>query len=78
MTLAKNMGIDAFALNIGNLHLQSLSDALTSLPSGKDDFNDQQLTLAYTAAQTTGFKVFISFDFAFFTQNGEHYFTYIM
>ncbi|KAK6967116.1 glycoside hydrolase family 71 protein [Favolaschia claudopus] len=50
MTLAKSIGIDAFALNIG-----------------KDSYNDQQLGLAYAAAANTGFKVFISFDFAYWT-----------
>ncbi|KAJ7364618.1 glycoside hydrolase family 71 protein [Mycena albidolilacea] len=50
MTLAKSMGIDAFALDIG-----------------KDSYNEQQLGFAYAAAANVGFKVFISFDFAYWT-----------
>ncbi|KAJ7716889.1 glycosyl hydrolase family 71-domain-containing protein [Mycena olivaceomarginata] len=48
MNLAKSIGIDAFALNIG-----------------KDTYNYQQLGFAYAAAANFGFKVFISFDFAY-------------
>ncbi|KAF7334571.1 Glycoside hydrolase family 71 protein [Mycena venus] len=48
MNLAKSIGIDGFALNIG-----------------KDSYNDQQLGFAYAAAANVGFKVFISFDFAY-------------
>ncbi|KAH8921477.1 glycoside hydrolase family 71 protein [Atractiella rhizophila] len=50
ISLAKAVGIDAFALN-----------------AGKDDHNDAQLTLAYDAADKLGFKLFISFDFAYWT-----------
>ncbi|KAJ7866176.1 glycoside hydrolase family 71 protein [Mycena leptocephala] len=50
MTLAKSIGIDAFALDIG-----------------KDSYNQQQLGFAYAAAANVGFKVFISFDFAYWT-----------
>ncbi|KAJ7898691.1 glycoside hydrolase family 71 protein [Mycena olivaceomarginata] len=50
MTLAKSMGIDAFALDIG-----------------EDSYNEQQLGFAYAAAANVGFKVFISFDFAYWT-----------
>lgn len=40
--------------------------------SGKDSYNDQQLGYAYAAAEATGFKVFISFDFAYWTAGGEY------
>ncbi|KAF8144305.1 glycoside hydrolase family 71 protein, partial [Mycena galopus ATCC 62051] len=52
MNLAKAMGIDAFALDIG-----------------KDTYNDQQLGYAYAAAASVGFKVFISFDFSYWTSS---------
>ncbi|KAJ6462283.1 glycoside hydrolase family 71 protein [Mycena vitilis] len=50
MMLAKAIGIDAFALDIG-----------------KDSYNDQQLGFAYAAAANVGFKVFISFDFSYWS-----------
>lgn len=46
MQRAKDLGIDAFALNIGT-----------------DDFTDTQLGYAYTSAANNDMKVFISFDF---------------
>ncbi|KAJ7289549.1 glycoside hydrolase family 71 protein [Mycena rebaudengoi] len=52
MNLAKAIGIDGFALNIG-----------------KDTYNDQQLGFAYAAAANVGFKVFISFDFSYWTSS---------
>ncbi|KZV91681.1 glycoside hydrolase family 71 protein [Exidia glandulosa HHB12029] len=52
MRLAMDMGLDAFALNIG-----------------KDSYNKLQLAYAYTAAETTGFKVFLSFDFAYWNND---------
>lgn len=50
MRRAKEMGIDAFALNIGT-----------------NDFTDQQLDYAYESAANNGMKVFISFDFNWWT-----------
>jgi glucan endo-1,3-alpha-glucosidase len=41
--------------------------------TGKDDYNDAQLTFAYAAAENTNFKVFISFDFAYWTSGGKYY-----
>ena len=48
MRLAQTAGIDAFALNIG----------------ATDPTTTAQVPLAYTAAAQTGFKVFLSFDYA--------------
>ncbi|KAH8903527.1 hypothetical protein BR93DRAFT_953239 [Coniochaeta sp. PMI_546] len=48
MNLAKNTGIDAFALNMAN----------------KDSTNDIALPLAFSAATQTNFKLFFSFDYA--------------
>lgn len=48
MTLAKNAGIDAFALNMAN----------------NDSTNDIALPLAFSAAVQTNFKLFFSFDYA--------------
>jgi glucan endo-1,3-alpha-glucosidase len=39
--------------------------------SGKDSYNQQQLGFAYAAAANVGFKVFISFDFAYWTAGGK-------
>jgi glucan endo-1,3-alpha-glucosidase len=39
--------------------------------SGKDSYNQQQLGFAYAAAANLGFKVFISFDFAYWTAGGK-------
>lgn len=47
--LAQAAGIDGFALNIG--------------PA--DSFSEEQLELAYAAADDTGFHLFISFDMVF-------------
>lgn len=46
MQLAKDLGIDAFALNVGT-----------------DDFTNTQLAYAYESAANNDMKVFISFDF---------------
>ncbi|KAJ5919779.1 alpha-1-3-glucanase/mutanase [Penicillium verhagenii] len=46
MQRAKDLGIDAFALNIGT-----------------DSYTDTQLQFAYTSAAKYGMKVFLSFDF---------------
>ncbi|KAI5798143.1 glycoside hydrolase [Pyronema domesticum] len=46
ISTAKAAGIDGFALNAGP----------------NDSFGDQQLDLAYKAAEAAGFKVFVSFD----------------
>ncbi|KAJ5129417.1 uncharacterized protein N7515_005456 [Penicillium bovifimosum] len=54
MLAAQAIGIDAFALNCASI----------------DDYTPTQLALAYTAAQQTNFKVFISFDFAYWN-NGD-------
>ncbi|KAF9892149.1 hypothetical protein FE257_002555 [Aspergillus nanangensis] len=54
MQLAKEIGIDAFALNCAKI----------------DSYTPTQLANAYAAANETGFKVFISFDFAYWT-NGD-------
>ncbi|CAI7663094.1 unnamed protein product [Penicillium manginii] len=54
MTTAKSIGIDAFALNCASV----------------DSYTPAQLALAYEAAERVGFKVFISFDFAYWT-NGD-------
>jgi glucan endo-1,3-alpha-glucosidase len=40
--------------------------------AGKDTYNDQQLGFAYAAAEALNFKVFISFDFSYWTSSGEH------
>jgi hypothetical protein len=40
--------------------------------SGKDTYNDQQLGFVYAAAANVGFKVFISFDFSYWTSSGKH------
>jgi hypothetical protein len=42
---------------------------------GKDSYNNQQLGLAYAAAASVGFKVFISFDFAYWTAGGKYFST---
>ncbi|RAH45992.1 glycoside hydrolase family 71 protein [Aspergillus brunneoviolaceus CBS 621.78] len=54
MQAAQAIGIDAFALNCASI----------------DKYTPTQLALAYQAAQQVGFKVFISFDFAYWT-NGD-------
>ncbi|KAL4871081.1 hypothetical protein BDV12DRAFT_206924 [Aspergillus spectabilis] len=54
MELALEIGIDAFALNCASI----------------DSYTDPQLALAYEAAEITSFKVFISFDFAYWS-NGD-------
>ncbi|KAL8993991.1 MAG: hypothetical protein Q9188_007188 [Gyalolechia gomerana] len=48
INLAKAAGIDAFALNI----------------AAQTDYNDAQLNNAYRAAESLGFKLFLSFDYA--------------
>jgi hypothetical protein len=47
---AQQYGVSAFGLNFGNV----------------DSYTDAQLDLAYAAAEKTGFKVFMSFDFAYY------------
>jgi glucan endo-1,3-alpha-glucosidase len=54
MTLAQSIGIDAFALNCASI----------------DSYTPTQLALAYEAASQVGFRVFISFDFAYWS-NGD-------
>jgi glucan endo-1,3-alpha-glucosidase len=54
MNIAKTIGIDAFALNCASI----------------DSYTPTQLELAYQAAQQVDFKVFISFDFAYWS-NGD-------
>lgn len=54
MTIAQSIGIDAFALNCASV----------------DSYTPTQLALAYQAAEQVDFKVFISFDFAYWT-NGD-------
>ncbi|PYI04616.1 glycoside hydrolase [Aspergillus sclerotiicarbonarius CBS 121057] len=54
MTTAQSIGIDAFALNCASI----------------DKYTPTQLALAYQAAQQVNFKVFISFDFAYWS-NGD-------
>lgn len=54
MTTAQSIGIDAFALNCASV----------------DSYTPTQLALAYQAAEQVGFKVFISFDFSYWT-NGD-------
>jgi glucan endo-1,3-alpha-glucosidase len=54
MTAAQAVGIDAFALNCASV----------------DSYTPTQLALAYKTAEKVGFKVFISFDFAYWT-NGD-------
>ncbi|KAF3932559.1 hypothetical protein ABW20_dc0104890 [Dactylellina cionopaga] len=54
---AKDMGIDAFALNIAR---QSV-----------DSFTPTQLALAYSQAQSLNFKLYISFDFAWFAADSS-------
>ncbi|KAJ5506348.1 hypothetical protein N7453_005305 [Penicillium expansum] len=55
MTTAQSIGIDAFALNCASI----------------DSYTPTQLALAYEAAQQVNFKVFISFDFAYWPQRGR-------
>lgn len=54
MVQAKELGIDAFALNIGT-----------------DSFTDQQLSYAYESAANNDMKVFISFDFNWFSPTSD-------
>ncbi|KAL4903168.1 hypothetical protein BDW74DRAFT_180036 [Aspergillus multicolor] len=54
MELAKEIDIDAFALNCASI----------------DSYTDKQLAYAYQAAEEVDFKVFISFDFAYWS-NGD-------
>jgi glucan endo-1,3-alpha-glucosidase len=54
MNTAKDIGIDAFALNCASV----------------DSYTPTQLALAYQAAEAVDFKVFISFDFAYWN-NGD-------
>ncbi|KUI54863.1 hypothetical protein VP1G_02295 [Cytospora mali] len=54
MTKAKELGIDAFALNIGT-----------------DSFTDEQLGYAYESAANNDMKVFISFDFNWFSPSTD-------
>ncbi|KAF7595364.1 hypothetical protein BBP40_006357 [Aspergillus hancockii] len=54
MNIAKSIGIDGFALNCASI----------------DSYTPTQLELAYQAAQQVDFKVFISFDFAYWS-NGD-------
>lgn len=54
MQIAKDLGIDAFALNIGT-----------------DDFTDTQLGYAYDSAANNDMKVFISFDFNWFSPTDD-------
>ncbi|GCB23199.1 mutanase Pc12g07500 [Aspergillus awamori] len=54
MKAAQAIGIDAFALNCASI----------------DKYTPTQLALAYQAAQQVNFKVFISFDFAYWS-NGD-------
>ncbi|GMG27168.1 unnamed protein product [Aspergillus oryzae var. brunneus] len=54
MTAAQAIGIDAFALNCASI----------------DSYTPTQLALAYQAAKQVNFKVFISFDFAYWS-NGD-------
>ncbi|KAJ5383566.1 Glucan endo-1-3-alpha-glucosidase agn1 [Penicillium concentricum] len=54
MAAAQSVGIDAFALNCASI----------------DSYTPTQLALAYEAAEQVNFKVFISFDFAYWT-NGD-------
>lgn len=54
MKIAQSIGIDGFALNCASI----------------DKYTPTQLALAYQAAEQTNFTVFISFDFAYWT-NGD-------
>lgn len=54
MVAAQSVGIDAFALNCASI----------------DSYTPTQLAMAYQAAEQVGFKVFISFDFAYWN-NGD-------
>jgi glucan endo-1,3-alpha-glucosidase len=62
MELAKEIGIDAFALNCASI----------------DKYTDPQLALAYEAAEAVNFKVFISFDFAYWSNGDSPRITSIM
>ena len=53
MQEAQSIGIDGFALNCA--------------PPDVDDYTPDQLAYAYAAAEELDFKVFISFDFAYWT-----------
>ncbi|ROW09494.1 hypothetical protein VMCG_02368 [Cytospora schulzeri] len=54
MVQAKELGIDAFALNIGT-----------------DSFTNEQLSYAYESAANNDMKVFISFDFNWFSPTSD-------
>ncbi|KAF3942470.1 hypothetical protein ABW19_dt0201434 [Dactylella cylindrospora] len=54
---AKDMGIDAFALNIAD--------------AAQDPWTGKQLSLAYSQAQALNFKLYISFDFAWFNADAS-------
>ncbi|KAF3910589.1 hypothetical protein ABW21_db0203193 [Orbilia brochopaga] len=54
---AKDMGIEAFALNIAK--------------QSTDPFTPTQVGKAYSVAQSLGFKMYISFDFAYFATDGS-------
>ncbi|PLN84053.1 glycoside hydrolase [Aspergillus taichungensis] len=54
MKIAQSIGVDGFALNCASI----------------DKYTPTQLALAYQAAEQTNFTVFISFDFAYWT-NGD-------
>ena len=57
MKRAKDLGIDAFALNIGVDRV--------------DPFTDTQLEFAYQSAANNDMKVFISFDFNWWKEDSE-------
>ncbi|KAH7104525.1 glycoside hydrolase family 71 protein [Auriculariales sp. MPI-PUGE-AT-0066] len=42
-----------------------------ALNIGKDSYNKQQLAYAYAAAEATGFKVFLSFDFVYWANTAD-------
>lgn len=61
ITAAQSAGIDGFALNIGST----------------DSYTDTQLPLAYAAAASAGFKLFISFDMAASSWTSDQVVSYI-
>lgn len=65
IALAVATGIDAFACKCSSQYsLISLTYLSVKVNIGTDSWTDTQLALAYAAARSTSFKLFISFDFA--------------
>lgn len=77
MRLAQSIGIDGFALDIGEHPAVLIFNCVLNLiiTIGTDPYNAQQLGYAYAAAEALNFKVFLSFDFSHWTSDGKHPYT---